>query len=225
MFSPSFFSLRSTLLAAPVSTASSRVTPSLGRPALPCQPTQNAAVPRGLAWDSEHFMSLLPLPRPHARLSLQETRLSKWLTSRHGGDAAALECATFLCPNLIWIVRIFLSARSDGFTWNSLNRNLMMGVQSLGDGWIFGGKITRAFGSKLIRPDLSTKFRTLKELQFCSSRSETLLRFRHQRIFKVPPNLLSFYWKVQTEIREIWIKCYLNSNGFWDCVGGCEDSH
>ncbi|XP_039525832.1 pleckstrin homology domain-containing family A member 1a isoform X3 [Pimephales promelas] len=67
----------STLLAAPVSTASSRVTPSPGRPALPCQPIQNAVVPRGLAWDSEHFMSLLPLPRPHARLSLQETRLSK----------------------------------------------------------------------------------------------------------------------------------------------------
>ncbi|KTF90033.1 hypothetical protein cypCar_00008067 [Cyprinus carpio] len=68
---------RSSLLAAPVSTASTRVTPSPGRPALPCQQTQNAVVPRGLAWDSEHFMSLLPLPRPHARLSLQETRLSK----------------------------------------------------------------------------------------------------------------------------------------------------
>lgn len=119
VFSLFFFSLRSTLLAAPVSTASSRVMPSPGRPALPCQPTQNAAVPRGLAWDSEHFMSLLPLPRPHARLSLQETRLSKWLTNRHGGDAAALECVTLLCPNLIWIVRIFLSARSDGFTLNS----------------------------------------------------------------------------------------------------------
>lgn len=67
----------STLLAAPVSTASTRVQSSPGRPALPCQVTQNAMVPRGLAWDSEHFMSLLPLPRPHARLSLQETRLSK----------------------------------------------------------------------------------------------------------------------------------------------------
>lgn len=61
----------STLLAVPVSTASTRVTSAPVRPALPCQ------VPRGLAWDSEHFMSLLPLPRPHARLSLQETRLSK----------------------------------------------------------------------------------------------------------------------------------------------------
>uniref|UniRef100_A0A8C1W6B6 Pleckstrin homology domain containing, family A (phosphoinositide binding specific) member 1a n=1 Tax=Cyprinus carpio TaxID=7962 RepID=A0A8C1W6B6_CYPCA len=67
----------SSLLAVPVSTASTRVMPSPGRPALPCQQTQNAVVPRGLAWDSEHFMSLLPLPRPHARLSLQETRLSK----------------------------------------------------------------------------------------------------------------------------------------------------
>lgn len=89
------------------------------------------------------------------------------------------------------------------------DRNIMMGMQSLGDGRIFGGKITRAFGSKVFRPDLSTKFWTLKELQFCSSRSETLLQFRHQRIFKIPPNLLSFYWKVQPEIQEIWIKCYL----------------
>ncbi|KAL6478187.1 hypothetical protein MHYP_G00140220 [Metynnis hypsauchen] len=66
-----------TLLAPPHSTVHPRLAPPPGKPALPCQPTQSAMVPRGLAWDSEHFMSLLPLPRQHARLSLQETHLSK----------------------------------------------------------------------------------------------------------------------------------------------------
>lgn len=39
-----------------------------------------AAHARSLAWDSEHFMSLLPQParsRTPARLSLQETHLAK----------------------------------------------------------------------------------------------------------------------------------------------------
>ncbi|XP_066526787.1 pleckstrin homology domain-containing family A member 1a isoform X3 [Hoplias malabaricus] len=59
-------------LAPPPSTARPRLAPPPGRPA-----TQNAVIPRGLAWDSEHFMSLLPLPRQRARLSLQETHLSE----------------------------------------------------------------------------------------------------------------------------------------------------
>ncbi|XP_037398036.1 pleckstrin homology domain-containing family A member 1a isoform X2 [Pygocentrus nattereri] len=66
-----------TLLAPPHSTVHPRLAPLPGKPALPCQPTQSGMVHRGLAWDSEHFMSLLPLPRQHARLSLQETHLSK----------------------------------------------------------------------------------------------------------------------------------------------------
>ncbi|XP_019903070.2 pleckstrin homology domain-containing family A member 1a isoform X2 [Esox lucius] len=66
---------------APHSTAATRGPPSLARPYLQCRPTQGALVSRAaharsLAWDSEHFMSLLPRPS-HARLSLQETRLSK----------------------------------------------------------------------------------------------------------------------------------------------------
>ncbi|XP_026852047.2 pleckstrin homology domain-containing family A member 1a isoform X3 [Electrophorus electricus] len=68
---------RNMALAPPHSTTHTRLALPPGRPAPPCQPTQNAVVPRGLAWDSEHFMSLLPLPRQHARLSLQETHLSK----------------------------------------------------------------------------------------------------------------------------------------------------
>ncbi|XP_031679474.1 pleckstrin homology domain-containing family A member 1 isoform X6 [Oncorhynchus kisutch] len=65
----------------PHSTAATRGPPSLARPYLQCHPTQSAllsraAHARSLAWDSEHFMSLLPRPS-HARLSLQETRLSK----------------------------------------------------------------------------------------------------------------------------------------------------
>lgn len=75
---PSPFPLfRSTPLVPPFSTAPSRAGLPLSRPPQPCQPTPSGEVPRGLAWDSEHFMSLLPLPRPQARLSLQETRLSK----------------------------------------------------------------------------------------------------------------------------------------------------
>ncbi|XP_071399631.1 pleckstrin homology domain-containing family A member 1-like isoform X3 [Centroberyx affinis] len=71
----------------PHSTAVPRGPPSLARPYLPCHPaTQSggmlsrAAHARSLAWDSEHFMSLLPRPsHSHAppRLSLQETRLAK----------------------------------------------------------------------------------------------------------------------------------------------------
>ncbi|XP_041921521.1 pleckstrin homology domain-containing family A member 1-like isoform X5 [Alosa sapidissima] len=68
----------STLSGPPFSTAPSRAAPPLSRPAAAaCHPAASGEVPRGLAWDSEHFMSLLPLPRPQARLSLQETRLSK----------------------------------------------------------------------------------------------------------------------------------------------------
>ncbi|XP_071235588.1 pleckstrin homology domain-containing family A member 1-like isoform X2 [Salvelinus alpinus] len=75
--------LRSTVAVPPNphSTAATRGPPSLARPYLQCHPTQGAllsraAHARSLAWDSEHFMSLLPRPS-HARLSLQETRLSK----------------------------------------------------------------------------------------------------------------------------------------------------
>eukprot|EP00063_Salmo_salar_P085226 XP_014060061.1 PREDICTED: pleckstrin homology domain-containing family A member 1-like isoform X3 [Salmo salar] len=65
----------------PHSTAANRGPPSIARPYLQCHPTQVALLSRAvharsLAWDSEHFMSLLPRPN-HARLSLQETRLSK----------------------------------------------------------------------------------------------------------------------------------------------------
>ncbi|KAM6956850.1 pleckstrin homology domain-containing family A member 1-like isoform 6-T6 [Aplochiton taeniatus] len=67
----------------PLSTVSPRGPPTLARPYPPCHhTTQNAlqlsrvAHAHSLAWDSEHFMSLLPRPS-HARLSLQETRLSK----------------------------------------------------------------------------------------------------------------------------------------------------
>ncbi|XP_031679473.1 pleckstrin homology domain-containing family A member 1 isoform X4 [Oncorhynchus kisutch] len=76
-------STRSTVAVPPLphSTAATRGPPSLARPYLQCHPTQSAllsraAHARSLAWDSEHFMSLLPRPS-HARLSLQETRLSK----------------------------------------------------------------------------------------------------------------------------------------------------
>ncbi|XP_030641960.1 pleckstrin homology domain-containing family A member 1a isoform X3 [Chanos chanos] len=67
----------SVLSGTPHFTVPTRSTTPLPRQALPCLPSQNAVVPRSLAWDSEHFMSLLPLPRPHARLSLQDTHLSK----------------------------------------------------------------------------------------------------------------------------------------------------
>ncbi|XP_071336324.1 pleckstrin homology domain-containing family A member 1-like isoform X2 [Trachinotus anak] len=73
--------------AVPLSTAAPRAPPSLARPYLPCHhATQSggllsrAAHARSLAWDSEHFMSLLPRPshsHTPARLSLQETRLAK----------------------------------------------------------------------------------------------------------------------------------------------------
>ncbi|KAK6328662.1 hypothetical protein J4Q44_G00006400 [Coregonus suidteri] len=76
-------STRSTVAVPPLphSTAANRGPPSLARPYLQCHPTQGALLSRAvharsLAWDSEHFMSLLPRPS-HARLSLQETRLSK----------------------------------------------------------------------------------------------------------------------------------------------------
>ncbi|KAL0964488.1 hypothetical protein UPYG_G00324500 [Umbra pygmaea] len=65
----------------PHSTAAGRGPPSLARPYLQCHPTQGAplsraAHARSLAWESEHFMSLLPRPS-QARLSLQESSLSK----------------------------------------------------------------------------------------------------------------------------------------------------
>ncbi|XP_069549008.1 pleckstrin homology domain-containing family A member 1-like isoform X1 [Brachyistius frenatus] len=75
--------------AVPLSTAAPRVPPSLARPYLPCHHAtpsggllSRAAHARSLAWDSEHFMSLLPRPshshsHTPARLSLQETRLAK----------------------------------------------------------------------------------------------------------------------------------------------------
>uniref|UniRef100_A0A673CEI8 Pleckstrin homology domain-containing family A member 1-like n=1 Tax=Sphaeramia orbicularis TaxID=375764 RepID=A0A673CEI8_9TELE len=66
---------------------SPRVPPSLARPYLPCHHVtpsggllSRAAHAHSLAWDSEHFMSLLPRPshsHAPARLSLQETRLAK----------------------------------------------------------------------------------------------------------------------------------------------------
>ncbi|XP_067372465.1 pleckstrin homology domain-containing family A member 1-like isoform X3 [Channa argus] len=73
--------------AVPLSTAAPRVPPSLARPSLPCHhATQSggmlsrAAHAHSLAWDSEHFMSLLPRPshsHTPTRLSLQETHLAK----------------------------------------------------------------------------------------------------------------------------------------------------
>ncbi|XP_061645193.1 pleckstrin homology domain-containing family A member 1-like isoform X4 [Phyllopteryx taeniolatus] len=77
--------------AAPHSTAAPRAPPSLARPypprhpasqigAMPPPPSSRAAHARSLAWDSEHFMSLLPRPtrsRTPARLSLQEAHLAK----------------------------------------------------------------------------------------------------------------------------------------------------
>ncbi|XP_076014706.1 pleckstrin homology domain-containing family A member 1-like isoform X2 [Genypterus blacodes] len=70
--------------AIPHSTAAPRLPPYLARPYLPCHPApqsgggllSRAAHARSLAWDSEHFMSLLPRPshsRAPPRLSLQET--------------------------------------------------------------------------------------------------------------------------------------------------------
>ncbi|XP_036403347.1 pleckstrin homology domain-containing family A member 1-like isoform X2 [Megalops cyprinoides] len=72
----------------PVSPAATRPPPPFARPYLQWRPAHSPLGARGhalstrsLAWDSEHFMSLLPLPSQrggrHARLSLQETRLSK----------------------------------------------------------------------------------------------------------------------------------------------------
>ncbi|XP_028323848.1 pleckstrin homology domain-containing family A member 1-like isoform X2 [Gouania willdenowi] len=73
--------------AVPLFTAAPRVPPPLARPCLPCpHATQSGALlsraahARSLAWDSEHFMSLLPRPNhshAQARLSLQETHLAK----------------------------------------------------------------------------------------------------------------------------------------------------
>ncbi len=209
VFSLSFLPFRSSLLAAPVSTASTRVTPSPGRPALLCQQTQNAVVPRGLAWDSEHFMSLLPLPRPHARLSLQETRLSKWLTNRRGGDVAALECVTIPCPNLIWIMRIFLSVRSDGFTLNFYlwHRNIKICVPRLSDGRIIGGIDDQAFRSKLIRPDLLTKFWTLKQVMSDKkSFSHVHLdreHYRNDSDTKDSSKYLQIFWKLLKEKKNL----------------------
>ncbi|KAI1886957.1 hypothetical protein AGOR_G00201110 [Albula goreensis] len=81
------------ILHPPASTAATRGPPSHARPSLQCPPSHNALFssplpPRAhslathsLAWDSEDFMSLLPRPSQQggarARLSLQETRLSK----------------------------------------------------------------------------------------------------------------------------------------------------
>ncbi|XP_068183684.1 pleckstrin homology domain-containing family A member 1-like isoform X3 [Antennarius striatus] len=75
------------MAAVPLSTAAPRVQPSLTRTYLPCHhATQSggllsrAAHAHSLAWDSEHFMSLLPRPSHNhapARLSLQETSLAK----------------------------------------------------------------------------------------------------------------------------------------------------
>ncbi|XP_055082996.1 pleckstrin homology domain-containing family A member 1-like isoform X4 [Periophthalmus magnuspinnatus] len=61
------------------STAHPRVPPSLARPYLSCQHlSQSGGHAHSLAWDSEHFMSLLPRPsHVPARLSLQETHLAK----------------------------------------------------------------------------------------------------------------------------------------------------
>lgn len=179
-------------------------------------------VPRGLAWDSEHFMSLLPLPRPHARLSLQETHLSKWLTNRRGGDVAALGCVTIPCANLIWIMRIFLSVRSDGFTLNFYlwHRNIKMCVPSLSDGRIIGGIDDQAFRSKLIRPDLLTNFWTLKSVM-SDKKSISHIHldqehYRNNSATKVSSKYLQTFWR-------IWIKYPLNWNSFWDCVGRSED--
>ncbi|XP_062320289.1 pleckstrin homology domain-containing family A member 1a isoform X3 [Osmerus eperlanus] len=67
----------------PHSTGAPRAPPSLARPYLQCHPSQSAllsraAHARSMAWDSEHFMSLLPRPgRARPRLSLQETPLAK----------------------------------------------------------------------------------------------------------------------------------------------------
>ncbi|KAJ8404782.1 hypothetical protein AAFF_G00331690 [Aldrovandia affinis] len=77
----------------PASSTVTRGPPSHARPFLQCPPTHNALfnsplpprahslTTRSLAWDSEDFMSLLPRPSQRggarARLSLQETRLSK----------------------------------------------------------------------------------------------------------------------------------------------------
>ncbi|XP_017286964.1 pleckstrin homology domain-containing family A member 1-like isoform X2 [Kryptolebias marmoratus] len=73
--------------AGPRSTAAQQVPPSLARQYLQCRratqsggPLSRAAHARSLAWDSEHFMSLLPRPihsHTPARLSLQETHLAK----------------------------------------------------------------------------------------------------------------------------------------------------
>ncbi|KAJ8365566.1 hypothetical protein SKAU_G00143970 [Synaphobranchus kaupii] len=75
------------------SSTASRGPPSLARPSLqgpsthkalfssPLPPRGHSLATQSLAWDSEDFMSLLPRPsqqgRARARLSLQETRLSK----------------------------------------------------------------------------------------------------------------------------------------------------
>ncbi|XP_046885494.1 pleckstrin homology domain-containing family A member 1a isoform X2 [Hypomesus transpacificus] len=67
----------------PQSTGAQRAPLSLARPYLQCHPSQSAllsrvAPARSMAWDSEHFMSLLPRPgRARPRLSLQETPLAK----------------------------------------------------------------------------------------------------------------------------------------------------
>uniref|UniRef100_A0A3P9KQD7 Pleckstrin homology domain-containing family A member 1 n=1 Tax=Oryzias latipes TaxID=8090 RepID=A0A3P9KQD7_ORYLA len=75
------------MAAAPVSTAAPRLPASLPRPHLQCHSASpsggllsRAAHGRSLAWDSEHFMSLLPRlnhSNTTARLSLQETPVAK----------------------------------------------------------------------------------------------------------------------------------------------------
>ena len=145
---------RSTVAVPPLphSTAANRGPPSLARPYLQCHPTQGALLSRAvharsLAWDSEHFMSLLPRPN-HARLSLQETRLSKWpptLTSSRHGDGAAASSPTHLNRPLTWTLTTCRSAKSDPWTTPTLPHNLAEGVGYRGEAVWQRGKWEECF--------------------------------------------------------------------------------
>lgn len=118
---------------APVSTAAPRLPASLPRPHLQCHsaspsggPLSRAAHGRSLAWDSEHFMSLLPRPNHSsttARLSLQETPPAKWpprppwspspsQRSRRG-DGGAASSPTYWKFLWTWRMQTCQLARSD----------------------------------------------------------------------------------------------------------------
>ncbi len=93
-------------------------------------------------------------------------------------------------------------------------------VPSLSDGRIIGGIDDQAFRSKLIRPDLLTKFWTLKPVM-SDKKSISHIHldqehYRNNSDTKDSSKYLQTFWRM-------WIKYHLNWNSFWDCVGRSED--